>query len=111
MPTFSIDSNSTDMGCYSGDTEAEALDKYAQDAGYADYADTVEQFGAGETVIEIDTDAICQAINDETGYLVFQDPYGNGIALVNNVSYGSWQELAQLVGKNCWDFKATEETE
>ena len=105
MPTYSIDANGQDMGCYVADTKAEALDKYARDAGYKDYADTVAQFGEGETAIEIDTDALCRAVTEATGHLVFQDSYGNGVALVDNDSWDNWQQLAESIGKNCWDFK------
>jgi hypothetical protein len=57
MSTFTIDANGSDMGCYVADTAAQALDAYARDAGYTDYADVVKQFGDDAEAIEIDTDA------------------------------------------------------
>jgi len=56
MSTFTIDANGSDMGCYVADTAAQALDAYARDAGYTDYADVVKQFGDDAEAIEIDTD-------------------------------------------------------
>jgi len=106
MATFSIDANGSDMGCYVADTAAQALDAYARDAGYSDYADAVAQFGDNATAIEIDTAALCAAVSEATGHAVFQDSYGNGVALVDNCSYDNWQQLAETIGKNCWDFKA-----
>lgn len=106
MSTFTIDANGSDMGCYVADTAAQALDAYARDAGYTDYADVVKQFGDDAEAIEIDTDALCEAVSKETGYAVFQDSYGNGVALIDNASYDNWQQVAESIGKNCWDFRA-----
>jgi hypothetical protein len=106
MPTFSIDANGTDMGCYVASTKTEALDKFAEEAGYSSYQEAVEEVGDHALVIEIDTDALCHAVSEATGHLVFQDSYGNGVARVDDTSYGTWQELAESIGKNCWDFKA-----
>ncbi len=104
MPTFHIDANGTDMGCYSAATAAQALDAYAKDAGYSDYADISAQFGNDARAIEIDTDALCAAVSKGTGHAVFQDSYGNGVALMDNNSFDNWQQLAEVIGKNCRDF-------
>lgn len=106
MPVFNITANDTDMGEYTADSAAEALDKYAQDAGYTDYADVSAQFGDDATATEIDTDALCQAVEKNTGFAVFQDAYGNGVALVNGVSYATYQDLAISIDKNALDFAA-----
>lgn len=45
MATYAIEANGTSMGDYQGGTAAEALDAYAQDAGYKNYADLAEQHG------------------------------------------------------------------
>ena len=43
---FHIESTAgVDMGVYEGETEAEALDAMARDAGYADYADACDVTG------------------------------------------------------------------
>lgn len=106
MATFQIDANGTDMGEFHGETAQDALDSYAREAGYTDYADVVEQFGDDATATQIDTEALTSAVEEATGHAVFQDSYGNGVALVNGVSYATHQELAQSIGKNAWDFKA-----
>jgi len=106
MATFTISVNDSDMGCYVAGTATEALDAYASDAGFKDYADASAQFGDDATAIEIDTDALCEAVTASTGFTVFQDSYGNGIALVDGDSYDNWQQLSESIGKNCWDFKA-----
>lgn len=41
--TFQISANGTDMGEYVGATEQEALDAYASDAGYENFADLLER--------------------------------------------------------------------
>lgn len=106
MAVFSIRANDTDMGEYSEDTASEALDAYAMDAGYKDYADVVEHFGDDATAVQIDVGALVAAVEESTGFTVFQDSYGDGVALVNDVSYPTHQALAKSIGKNCWDFKA-----
>lgn len=106
MPIFHISANDIAMGEFSGETEADALDAYARDAGYKDYADVVAQFGDDATAVQLDTDALVAAVGDATGHPVFQDSYGSGVALVNNVSYATYQDLAESIGRNAWDFKA-----
>ena len=110
MAIFSISANDTDMGTYSGATAQEALDKYATDAGYANYAEVVEEFGDDATATEIDTAALCAAVAEKTGSGVFEDAYSDGVALAHDgeawISYKTWQDLAQSIGKNVWDFKA-----
>lgn len=104
MTTFAISANGSDMGCYVAESASSALDAYAKDAGYQDYADAVKQFGDDAKAIEIDTEALCNAVSESTGFAVFQDSYGNGVAVVDNCSYDNWQQLAETIGKNCWDF-------
>lgn len=89
-----------------GANAAEALDAYARDAGYSDYADLVSQFGEVDLCIELDIDALCAAVGDKAGAPVFEDSYGNGVALVGDKSYRSYQELADAHGLSCWNYKA-----
>lgn len=90
-------------GEYIATSEAGALDAIARDAGYASWAEAESQgLASGALVIKIDTAAICKAAPS----VVFQDPYGDGIAVMGGKSYATWQELARSFGRNCWDFKA-----
>ena len=106
MATFAIEANGTDMGEYTASDAAAALDAYARDAGYADYADATAQFGDDAIATEIDTDALCQAVEKATGHAVFQDSYGGGVALVNNTSFPTYQALAESIGVDCCEFRA-----
>jgi|JI9StandDraft_1071089.scaffolds.fasta_scaffold970973_1 hypothetical protein len=52
--TFQISANGTDMGKYTGETEQDALDSYASDAGYENFADLLERVpGATREEIEV----------------------------------------------------------
>lgn len=42
---YTIFANGTDMGTYRGRDEEEALDAYAQDAGYSDYDELAAEHG------------------------------------------------------------------
>ena len=53
MSTYRITANDTDMGEYQAESSAQALDCYAQDAGYKDYADVIAQFGDEATATVI----------------------------------------------------------
>ena len=106
MAVFQITANDTDMGEYTADSAAEALDAYARDAGYSDYSEVVAQFGDDAVAVEIDTDAICAAVEQSTGKTVFQDGYGAGVALVDGVSYATYNDLAALAGKSAAHFSA-----
>jgi hypothetical protein len=106
MSTYTIDANGNDMGEYDAGTAAEALDAYAQDAGYTDYADVVKQFGDDATATKIDSDALVRAVSIAKGIEVFQDSYGNGVALVEGVSYPTYYALAESIGKSLSDFSA-----
>lgn len=103
MATFSIEANGTDMGEYVGDSAAAALDAYAIDAGYKSYADAAEQFGDDATATQIDVDALCNAAGDVLG-AVFQDSYGDGVALVAGVSYATYKDLAEAAGLSVGNF-------
>ena len=50
MNKFEITANATPMGIYEGECAADALNAYAVDAGYDDYAAVVEQFGDDDEI-------------------------------------------------------------
>lgn len=106
MAVFNISANDSNMGEYSGETAGQALDAYARDAGYTDYAEVIAQFGDDATAIKIDTDALCAAAGKHFNAAVFQDSYGSGVALIDGTSFFSYTELANAIGRRVWDFKA-----
>ena len=104
MAYFQISVNSADMGEYHAESAAQALDAYARDAGYDSYAEVVAQFGDDAQAFEIDVDALCAAVEEVTGVTVFQDSYGNGVALVGGKSYATHKELAESIGRDISEF-------
>ncbi|MCC5908004.1 MAG: hypothetical protein JJU13_17450 [Balneolaceae bacterium] len=52
MKTYRIQANAIDT-TYKGDSEDEALDNYAKDAGYKDYSDLIDQHGEIDSIEEI----------------------------------------------------------
>ena len=49
---------------------------------------------------ELDIEALCDAIPDS----LFQDSYGHGVAVVNNVSYNNYSEIAEKYELNIEDY-------
>ena len=110
MTTYEITANDALIGEYKGATEGAALDSYARDAGYEDFADLMANV-PGSTreemdVREIDMDKLCSAVADAAGEAVFKDSYGNGVALVGDQSYASHREMAEAFGLDLSDFYA-----
>ena len=108
MAIYEITANDVLMGEYNGINAAEALDAYARDAGYDDYAALLGNV-PGSTpdeveVCEIETDKLCDAVSEAAGEAVFQDSYGNGIAVVAGQSYATHRELAEAFGLSLSDF-------
>lgn len=103
MSTYTIEANGTPMGEYTGDTATDALNTYARDAGYADYAAVVAEVGDDAIATEIDVDGLVAAVAAATGQAVFQDSYGSGVAVVAGKSFATYQELAESIGRNAWD--------
>lgn len=56
--------------------------------------------------IEINTDDLAQEIAEKSGHIVFEDSYGNGVALINNTSYATWHDVAEAFGLDITDFQA-----
>ena len=110
MKTYEITANDVLMGEYKGATEGAALDSYARDAGYEDFADILANV-PGSTreemdVREIDMDKLINAVSEAAGEAVFQDSYGNGVALVAGQSYATHREMAEAFGLDLSDFYA-----
>ena len=110
MTTYEITANDVLMGEYKGATEGAALDSYARDAGYEDFADLLANV-PGSTreemdVREIDMDKLSNAVSEAAGEAVFQDSYGNGVALVAGQSYATHREMAEAFGLDLSDFYA-----
>lgn len=108
MTTYEITANDVVMGEYKGATPTAALDSYARDSGYENFADLLESV-PGSTreeldVCEIDMDKLCDAVAEAAGEAVFQDSCGNGVALVKGQSYATYRELASAFGLELSDF-------
>lgn len=105
--TFEVTANGNLMGEYRAEDEASAIDACCVDAGYDDLADSLSVTGGSADefkAFEINTDALIAAVEAVAGESVFQDSYGNGVALVKNVSYGSYRELAEAFDLDIDDF-------
>ena len=96
--TFLISANGTDMGEYAGATEQDAIDAYASDAGYENFADLLRRVpGATReevSAVEIDTAGLFSAVEKAAGQPAFQDSYGEGVAMVDGISYATYREMA-----------------
>ena len=92
------------MGEHQGESESATLDSYAQAAGYPDFSellDSVPNSTRDEIdVFEIDTQRLIDAIPKA----VYQDAYGDGVALVDGVSFATYHELAHFFGMKLEDF-------
>jgi hypothetical protein len=108
MAVFFIEAGAA-QGEYKGATAAEALEAFAQDAGYSSYMQMTgkaPEVSDVDACIELDTDALCSAVSDKAGVPVFADSYGSGVALVGDKSFQSYQDLAEAFDLRCWDFRA-----
>lgn len=52
-------------------------------------------------LIELDTDAVLKAIP----HVVLDDSYGDGVALIDNISYDSWNEIFDTFGIEPGDYE------
>lgn len=108
--TFEIAANGNLMGEYKGADKAAAIDAYARDAGYDDFADLLTKIEGSSIdeldVFEIDTDKLVSAVESAAGESVFQDSYGSGVAMVKNVSYNNYHDLAEAFDLDIDNFHA-----
>lgn len=92
---FEIVANGNLFGEYEGENADAAIDAYAREAGYEDFADLLRRV-PGSTreeleVFEIDTEKLVNAVEEVAGESVFQDNYGRGIALVKGGVKGKYK--------------------
>lgn len=55
--------------------------------------------------INIDTEALVEAVDSKTKHAIFEDSYGDGVALVDGVSYKTYHDLAAAFGLDAADFQ------
>lgn len=60
--------------------------------------------------IEVDGKSVVKAVA-EKGLMVWQDSYGDGVALINNKSFATYHELAKEFGIDILDHQKSEESE
>lgn len=54
--------------------------------------------------IEINVPEFLQAVQEKTDYAIFQDSFGDGVALIANKSYGSYHDIAAEFEINILDY-------
>ena len=104
MATYLVEANGNVMGEYTASNRQQALEDYGNAAGYESYSVLSQQFGDDVTVTEIYVESLCDTVAKITGFTVFQDSYGDGVAFVHDQSYATYQELAGSIGKTLWNF-------
>jgi hypothetical protein len=70
---------------------------------FKDYA-TIDCIDA---IYQINENELVKAIGAKFGYCVFEDSYGDGIAIVNGVFYQEWNHLAQVMGLHVRQFETS----
>lgn len=112
--TFSIIASNNNMGSYQALSASQALDKYARDRGCLNFNAALE-LGDDARAIQIDINALKNAVKASTGYEVFEPNergladgigVGTGVCVYDSNVWDSWDQVAESIGKNCWDFKA-----
>lgn len=107
MSTFTIDANGTEMGEYRAATAQDAHTAYVHDSGYASVADMIEVTGidAYVWIHQIDTDALTAAFNEKKDELLFQDSYGDGVAvLADGTRFQCYADIATAIDMTLYDF-------
>ena len=106
--TYEITANDVLMGEYRASSIEAALDAFARDAGYEDFADALENVPSSTRdevyVEEVDTDLLIAAVEEATSEAAFQDSYGSGVVLVKGESYPTYRALAEAFGLDLADF-------
>jgi len=110
---YEITANQNLCGEYHGTDEQSAIRAYIQDAGYDSVEDCADRLDRTRDeilreidIFEIDTDKLVSAVEDIAGEAVFQDSYGDGIALVKGQSYMTYRDLAAAFDLDLDNFRA-----
>ena len=107
MSIFIIDANGTEMGEYRAATAQDALEQFAQDAGYDSIADMTEVTGIDSNVLicQINTEALVNDYSAKTGKTLFQDSYGDGVAvLADGTRFDCYADIALAIDMTLDDF-------
>jgi hypothetical protein len=60
-----------------------------------------------DAIYQINENELIKAIGVKSGYCVFEDSYGTGIAIVESVVYNEWWQLAQAMGLHVRHFDSS----
>jgi|GEM_PF-3455284 len=108
--TFEICANGTFMGEYDGVDEDTAVDCYARDAGYKNFSELLAEVPGSSRdelqVSEINVDKLVADVTEEAGEVVFQDSFGDGVAMVKGKSYATYRGMAEAYGFVIDDYHA-----
>lgn len=56
--------------------------------------------------IDIDIESLIKAVDAKTSHCIFEDSYGDGVALIDGKSYRTYHELAAAFGLDASDFQS-----
>lgn len=76
---------------YSATSADDALEQYAHDAGKKSYTQLAYEWGQADSVYVLDTDAIINAVPHK----VYDDFFGDGVAVIHTYSYEMWYDVCQ----------------
>ena len=105
MKVYMVEANAQYIGAYEAESENNALDLYAQDAGYENYAEQASQFGDDAIAVQIDQKKLFSDLSNETGFSVFQDSYGEAVALAGGIRFETYEAIASYLQKEIGEYK------
>lgn len=85
---------------YSATSADEALEQYAHSAGMKSYRELAYNWGQVDSVHVLDTDAIINAVPHK----VYDDFFGDGVAVIHTYSYETWYNVCQEYAIDYNDF-------
>lgn len=103
MATFYLEAGGVSLGEYRGKNVKAVLEELARDVGYRGVDDLTGGL-AGVTVELVDTEALIEAVEEQTGLPVSADADGDGVANHDNQSFDTWDDLARVIGYRVWDY-------
>lgn len=107
MSIYTIDANCTYMGEYRAESAESALEQFVQDAGYNSVADMLEVTGIDNSVLvnKINTEALVDAYSKKTGETLYQDSYGDGVAILSDgTCFDCYESIAAAINMTLDDF-------